>query len=92
MSRAKVQFLYLPPKLNNMIKCNPTEQMSKRDAEIAVAVQISNENPGMLTNEQAIKIGEDFIHDVKFAAVQVETDTRKGKYLKTDRRSFDVCF
>jgi hypothetical protein len=71
------------------------EHMGKRDAEIAIAMQIYNENPGQLTNEQAMKIGEEFIRDARKVTVEVETGKRSGKYQGGDpfvRRYDDGCF
>jgi hypothetical protein len=59
------------------------EAMRKRDAEIAIGMQISQENPE-LTDEQAMKIGEEFIRDARSVEVLVEKDGRKGAYQGDD--------
>jgi len=53
--------------------------MSQRDAEIAIGMQLFNENPGM-TNEQAMTAGEEFIRKGDCVVVDVDLNGRNGRY------------
>ena len=71
------------------------EKMNETDAKIAVAQAIFWENPE-LSNEQALKIGAEFIDTVEFACVLVHKNGRRGRY-KTHRckkptRDYFVCY
>jgi hypothetical protein len=59
------------------------EEMRKQDAEIAVAMQLFDENPGM-TNEQALAAGKEFIQQSRNVQVLVDVDGRKGHYIGSD--------
>ena len=66
------------------------ETMNQRDAEIAVAIQLFNENPG-ITNEQAIKLGEEFIRQARVVHVLLEKGERKGSYWGKDPYKVFIC-
>lgn len=65
---------------------NKLEYMSQRDAEIAMALQIDNENPGFMTKEEALKLGEDFVRNARNLIVRVTTDKgRRGQHVTGDK-------
>jgi len=59
------------------------DYMGQRDAEIAIGIQLHNENPEM-TDKQAMAAAEEFVRKGRHVNVKVDKDGRKGNYWGVD--------